>query len=359
MYKQAGPCYVTTSCEANQVRREPLTSAVLKSNYLHIHRFWMLRFREGVDVTRLKVISRYIHTINYNQIGKGQPAKKQSPPTHFYPERGGNQPSESWELRTAGIIDHQHALLASAEVFITTSPPTSSPAAPCKFNAANWTWLRLCSGIINFFLWREWGIDFPGAPPPKAGVSPPLSCFFFSFSVPSFLSHVDSLQIKQVIYNRPPLRSHREQDAPLTSFTRSSTLVTSLMTVSDLSPIICRYWMNCWKQNTIKCLYVSCLQLLPSASSHSFTSSFSLTFFLFSHFRSLFFSSPLPFFSKSISRRKHFLPEHLSERGRDLRDCAFGVSRSLTSHASSTHTHTHIHELAKYVQCQEVTERFR
>lgn len=36
-------------------------------------------------------------------------------------------PSEEWELRDAGLIDQPHALLASAEVFITTSPPTSSP----------------------------------------------------------------------------------------------------------------------------------------------------------------------------------------------------------------------------------------
>lgn len=76
---------------------------------------------------------------NSNLIAGGQPRRKAEPSDTVYAERGGKRSSEEWVLHKAGLIDQQHALLASAEVFITTSPPTSFLALPRKFRAANWT----------------------------------------------------------------------------------------------------------------------------------------------------------------------------------------------------------------------------
>lgn len=52
--------------------------------------------------------------------------RKTEPSNILHIGHSGQRPSGEWELREAGIIDQQHALLASVEVFITASPPTSS-----------------------------------------------------------------------------------------------------------------------------------------------------------------------------------------------------------------------------------------
>lgn len=103
-------------------------------------------------------------------------------------------------------------------------PPLASTR---KFRAANWTWLRLCSRFINFFLWRE-KIDFPRAQPSEAEQGP-LQTFarlsttprvVFFLSPPSILSSAFplSLKTKQIIYNWPALQEGGERGLQCTAF---------------------------------------------------------------------------------------------------------------------------------------------
>lgn len=114
--------------------------------------------------------------------------------------------------------------------------PLPLPPPPRKYRAANWTWRRLCSSFINFYLWRE-RIDFPRVQPRVAGAhyeflqtfprlaSPlrPTSPFFHPLSAIHPFPHMcappsPSLLTKQVIYNRPPLLSCGEQELRCPSF---------------------------------------------------------------------------------------------------------------------------------------------
>jgi len=98
---------------------------------------------------------------------------KRKPPPHTHTHTLNAVRDEAAERRVGGAWS-SGSLISGTPYWLlprSLSPrplPLPPSPRPRKFRVANWTWLRLCSSFINFFLWRE-RIDFPRVQPPVAG----------------------------------------------------------------------------------------------------------------------------------------------------------------------------------------------